>query len=55
MIEFVQFVASLAEPLHELFLHIKSGAKDEAREHEIAMKLIRKATDEEARREIGNG
>lgn len=53
MREWLFFLAALADPLFELFSHVRSGRDDPEAERQIAMRLVRAAKDDEARREIG--
>ena len=54
MKEWLTFLAALAEPLYELFQYSRrtSGELDPEEEKQIAMRIVRKASDERARREI---
>ena len=50
--EFLQFIVALLPPLNDLYEHIKSGDDDPEKEKQLMMNLIRKAKDEQARKEI---
>ena len=50
--EFLGFVAKIGNELYELFDHARSGKSDPEVEKQIAMRIVRKAIDEEARKEI---
>ena len=52
MNEFLQFVARIGQELFDLFSYVSSGKKDLDKERELAMRIVRKATDEQARNEI---
>lgn len=50
---FLTFLASLAEPLYAAFEHFTSGAPpDPEKEKQLAMSIVRKASDERAKRDI---
>ncbi len=55
MTDFLKFVALLGNELYDLFQHVKSGNSDPEREKQLAMRIVRKAIDDQAREEIGNG
>lgn len=55
MTEFLLFVAKLGTELYDLWQHAKSGRSDPELEKKIAMRIVRKAIDEQARKEIEGG
>lgn len=52
MTEFLMFVAKLGTELYDLWQHAKAGHSDPELEKKIAMRIIRKAMDAEAKEEI---
>ncbi len=57
MSDFLLFLASIGTELYNLFVYIQrpSGQRDADEERRLAMTIIRKASDEQARREITGG
>jgi hypothetical protein len=55
--EWLWFIASIADELFDLFGYVttaaKSGQFDPERERQIALAIVRKASDEQMRRELG--
>jgi hypothetical protein len=53
--DWLTFLAALAEPLYELFVYTRSVTQkqDPEVEKQLAMRIIRKASDERMRRELG--
>lgn len=52
MTDFLLFVAKLGSELFDLYQHVKSGEADPELEKQIAMRIIRKAIDTQAKEEI---
>lgn len=52
MAEFLAFVGKLGTELFELWQYSKSGVVDPETEKQLGMRIVRKAVDEQARREI---
>lgn len=55
MSDFLSFVAKIGNELYDLWVYARSGNPDPEAEKQIAARIIRKAIDEEARREIKEG
>lgn len=59
MREWLLFLARMWEPLHDLYVYAKSVANgapaSEEHERQLAARIIRKASDEEMRRELQGG
>lgn len=53
MVEFLKFVGLLGTELYDLFQYTRRGQPDPEEEHRLAMRIIRKASDEQMRRELG--
>jgi hypothetical protein len=53
MNEFLSFLGSIGTELYDLFVYAKRGKPDPEAEKELAARLIRKASDEAMRRELG--
>jgi len=52
MTDFLKFIASLGPELFELFSKTQNKELNEENEKQLAMNIIRKAKDEQARKEI---
>jgi len=50
--ELFEFVLAIAEPLEALIEHIASGEDDPEKEKQLAMEIVRKAKDRQAKQEI---
>lgn len=57
MKDWLMFLSSLAEPLYELFVYTRSVTQkqDPEVEKQLAMKLVRAASDEKMKRELEGG
>lgn len=53
MAEFLKFLGLLGSELYELFQYARRGQPDPEEEDRIAKRIIRKASDEAMRRELG--
>ena len=51
--EFLKFVMGLAPALLDLLSYVKKGQPDPEEEHRLALAIIRKASDDQMRRELG--
>jgi len=52
MTDYLLFIAKIGTELYDLYRHVKSGQLDPEAEKQLAMRIVRKAIDEEARKEI---
>lgn len=50
--DFLTFLAKLGVELYDLYQYVKRNQPDPEEEKRLAMRLVRKAVDEEARNEI---
>lgn len=54
MKDFAAFILSIFSELYELWAYAQKGASDPEKERQLAMSVIRKAKDAQARKELGD-
>ncbi len=52
MKELLTFLGGIAPEIHDLYEYVRGSARSPDAELQLAMRIIRKASDEQARREI---
>ena len=52
MKDFLAFLVTIADEVYDLFAYSRAGEPDPEQEKQLAMRIVRKASDERARRDI---